>query len=810
MTWLVAAIRRYPIVAITVVVGIIGLVLAFTGNVVVAQWLISGYALIVAAMQAWSMVRQLLTGQFGLDVLAVMAIVSTVVVGEFWASLIIVLMISGGEALEDYAAGRAERDLRSLLDRAPVQAHRYTATGDIEDVPVDDVGIGDRLLLRPSEIVPVDAVLESAETSLDESSLTGESLPVDKVRGDQLWSGSVNGPGAVDIRATALASDSQYQLIVKLVAEASASKAPMVRLADRYSIPFTAIALLIGGIAWAVSGDPVRFAEVLVVATPCPLLLAAPIAFMSGMSRSSKAGVVVKGASALEQLAAARTIAFDKTGTLTRGVPEVVALHPEPDFGPDFGPDELLGVVASAEQYSSHVLAAALRQAATDRGIPLREASRAGEVATHGVEATIEGKEVVVGKPAFVAERATGVHRRPFASGEAAVYVAVDGRFAGTVVLRDELREEAPETVERLRRSGIRHIILITGDVEQTARPIAEQLGIDDVHAECLPQDKVDLVRTASPRPVIMVGDGVNDAPVLAVADVGIALGARGSTAASESADVVILVDDVSKVADAVEIGQRTVHIALQSIWLGIAISVGLMLVAAFGWLPAIIGAALQEVVDLITILNALRALLPGRTDAARLRVTRRSPSGARGWAGGSRAGRRIGGSGRGDLNLSGGGAGLHGDLARLRLLAHRDRDAQHAVVVGRADVLGVDAVAEVQLAQERAARALVGEPLDALAAGGALGADGEQLTVEVDVDGARVDSGEVRVQDVQVAILVQVDGHEPGPLPSVQKVRGDAIQFAERVEKHGHGKSLLQYYLSRIDSTIGNLALAP
>lgn len=629
MSWSIAAVRRYPIVAITVLVGVIGLGIAVTGNGTIAQWVISAFALIVAAMQAWSMLRQLARGQFGLDVLAVIAIVSTVIVGEYWASLIIVLMISGGEALEDYAAGRAERDLRSLLDRAPVLAHRYTATGGVEDVPVDDVVVGDRLLLRPSEIVPVDATLESPETTLDESSLTGESLPVDKVRGDQLWSGSVNGSDAVDIRATAFASASQYQLIVKLVAEASASKAPMIRLADRYSIPFTIIALVIGAIAWAISGDPVRFAEVLVVATPCPLLLAAPIAFMAGMSRSSKSGVVVKDASALEQLAAARTVAFDKTGTLTNGVPEVVALHPERGFGPGFGPDELLGLVASAEQYSSHVLAAALRQAATDRGIPLRDASRAGEVATNGVEAMIDGREVIVGKPSFVADRATGVERRQLASGEAAVYVAVDGRFAGTVVLRDELREEAPATMERLRHSGIRHVILITGDVEQTARPIAERLGIDDVHAECLPQDKVELVRSASPRPVIMVGDGVNDAPVLAVADVGIALGARGSTAASESADVVILVDDVSRVADAVEIGRRTVHIALQSIGLGVAISVALMLTAAFGWLPAIVGAALQEVVDLITILNALRALLPGRVDVPRTTTMRRPVSDA-------------------------------------------------------------------------------------------------------------------------------------------------------------------------------------
>jgi heavy metal translocating P-type ATPase len=453
-------------------------------------------------------------------------------------------------------------------------------------------------------------VLLSAETTIDESSLTGESLPVEKSAGETLFSGSVNGPVAVDVEASSIASESQYQLIVQLVKEATASKAPLVRLADRYAVPFTALALAIAGVAWWLSGDPVRFAEVLVVATPCPLLLAAPIAFMAGMSRTSKAGVVVKGAGALEQLAAAKTVAFDKTGTLTHGTPAVVAVHPEGSLGED----ELLQLVASAERYSSHVLAESLQAAARERGLASREASRAEEVATHGVRATIDGREVVVGKPVFVAEHAAGVSRRDLASGETAVYVGVGGAFAGTIVLRDEVRQEAPATIARLSQAGIHHFVLVTGDVEQTARPVAEHLGIDEVHAECMPKDKVDIIRAMTPRPVIMVGDGVNDAPVLAVADVGIALGARGSTVASESADAVVLVDDLSRVADAVEIGNRTVFIALQSIWIGIAISVGLMLIASVGLLPAIIGAALQEVVDLVAILNALRALRPGRT----------------------------------------------------------------------------------------------------------------------------------------------------------------------------------------------------
>jgi heavy metal translocating P-type ATPase len=352
----------------------------------------------------------------------------------------------------------------------------------------------------------------------------------------------------------------------------------------------------------------VRFAEVLVVATPCPLLIAAPVAFMGGMSSAAKHGIVVKNAAALEQLSRARTVAFDKTGTLTRGHPEVVSVNPAEGIDAD----ELLRLVGSAERYSSHVLAQSLQAAAEERGLRLGSSDDAREVATHGVAATIDGRSVVVGKPAFVAEHATGVETLALPSGEAAVYVAVDGRFAGTVVLRDEVRPDAQATLRALKDLGVPHSLMVTGDVEATARPIAEGLGIEELHAECLPEDKVRIVREAGPRPVIMVGDGVNDAPVLAVADVGIAMGARGSTAASESADIVILLDDIARVARAVSIGQRTVRVALQSIWMGIIISVGLMIVASVGLLPAIAGAALQEVVDLVAILGALRAVRAG------------------------------------------------------------------------------------------------------------------------------------------------------------------------------------------------------
>ncbi|HET6672736.1 MAG TPA: heavy metal translocating P-type ATPase [Agromyces sp.] len=625
MARLVKLARRYSVVTLTLAIGILGILLAVTGQGWLVAWIFSIYALGIAAWQAVGMVRDILRGHWGLDILAVTAIIATVLVGEYIAALIVVLMLTGGEALEDYAGRRAKRELDALLTRAPQQAHRVDGSRFV-DVPIDEVEQGDVLLVRPSEIVPVDGIMRSAETSVDESSLTGESLPVEKHAGDELLSGSVNGPVAFEMTATARAADSQYQQIVALVEQASASKAPMVRLADRYAIPFTVFSLLLAGVAWWVSGDPVRFAEVLVLATPCPLLIAAPVAFMGGMSRASRNGVIVKGGGVLEQLSRAKTAVFDKTGTLTYGTPELVAVRPEPGFGSD----ELLGLVASAEQYSSHVLASSMIDAATARGLHLVEADAAREAATNGVVARIAGREVVVGKFAFVQEHAPESRRTEIAPGELAIYVAVDGRYAGALLARDQLRENARATLERLDALGVHHSMMLTGDAQATADHIAAELGLERVRAECLPADKVSEVAAITERPVIMVGDGVNDAPVLAAADVGIAMGAKGATAASESADAVILVDDISRTAKAVEIGHDTVRIALQSIWLGIIVSVGLMLVAAFGYIPATIGALLQEVVDLIAILAALRAIgsrrdarEPARSAAPAVRAAR-------------------------------------------------------------------------------------------------------------------------------------------------------------------------------------------
>ena len=601
---------RYPVITVTVVILAAVLVLHAVGAEGLGRWIATVY---VAAFVVWTlvgMIRDVVRGHVGLDILAVVAMVATLAVGEYLASLIIVLMLSGGEALEDFAARRAKRDLTALLDRSPRIAHVILhpdspGSDEVQDVAVDDVAVGDVLLVRPSEIVPVDGVLLTESGSFDESSLTGESLPVPRDAGGEVLSGAINSTRAVRIRAVRRSADSQYQQIIALVRAAEGSKAPVVRLADRFAIPFTAASLVLAGTAWAVSGDSTRFAEVLVLATPCPLLIAAPVAFLGGLSRAAKTGVIMKGGAVIEQLARVRSAAFDKTGTLTEGRPDLVDVRPAPGFGQD----ELLLLAASAEQYSSHVFAEGIRRAASARGLELLAAEEASEVATNGVTADIDGRTVVVGKPAYVASLAADTERAPLAAGEAAAYVAVDGLFAGVLVLADDPRPESAAVISWLREHGLERITMLTGDTAATAEAIAKELGIDEVHAELLPPEKVRLAAQLHPRPVMMVGDGVNDAPVLAASDIGIAMGAKGATAAGDAADVVILVDSLAKVADAVSIGRHTLRVALTAIWIGIGLSVGLMVIAMTGVIPAVAGALTQELVDLATILYALRAL---------------------------------------------------------------------------------------------------------------------------------------------------------------------------------------------------------
>lgn len=540
------------------------------------------------------MIKTLRSGKYGVDILAITAIVATLLVNEYWASLMILIMLTGGESLEDYAQKKAGQELQSLLDNTPRTAHKLQGDQQL-DVAVDTLEIGDHLVIKPGEIVPADGRVIMGESTFDEASLTGEAKPMSKKVGDELMSGSVNGDSSVKMVVEKRAEDSQYQLIIKLVEESKEKPARFVRLADRYAVPFTLIAYLIGGIAWWASGDPVRFVQVLVVASPCPLILAAPVALVAGMSRSSKSGIVVKTGTAVEKLAETKTIAFDKTGTITKGMLEVTGVAPVQGFSEA----ELLRVAASAEQGSAHILARSLVQAVPQL-LPVTDLK---EISGQGITATVDGRQVKVGNARFidVPEAKTDT---------TAIYVAIDEKYAGTIYFSDTIRPEASKTIARLKAQGITDLLMVTGDGRTVAEAIAEEVGLTEVHARCLPQDKLTIL-TSIPkekRPVTMVGDGVNDAPALTVADVGIAMGAHGSTAASESADVVILKDDLERVAEAVMISRETMKVAKQSVLIGIFVCVFLMIVASTGVIPALFGAMLQEVVDTVSILSALRA----------------------------------------------------------------------------------------------------------------------------------------------------------------------------------------------------------
>lgn len=595
-------VSQYPLVAVIAVVAAVGVVLTAMGNEPAAKVIVSAVALLIAALQFKGMIDTLREHSFGIDILAVTAIVSTVAVGEYWAALVVCLMLTGGEALEDYAEGRASAELTALLEGAPTVAYRK-ADGGIEQIDVDEVAVGDELVVRPHEAVPVDAVLLSESALLDESQLTGESMPVRRRAGDTLLAGSMNDADAIEVRARAVAADSQYQRIVSLVTEARESKAPFVRLADRVALPFTIIAFIIAGAAWAATGDPMRFAQVLVVATPCPLIIAAPVAFMAGMSRAARGGMIIKNAGTIEQIAKVSSVAFDKTGTLTKGEPEITNVVSE-------DPERMLHLAASAEFYSSHPLAQAIVAAADD----VAEPEQARDVPAQGVIAQVEGRQVKVGKYGFVmdTDASAPVEVRP---GFTAIFVSVDGGLAGHVELSDPIRPETPGALEAIGAVGVQRTVMLTGDAEDTARRVAGELAIDDVRAGLLPEDKVRAVTEMGPKPVLMVGDGVNDAPVLAAADVGVAMGARGSAAAVESADVVIMLDDLSRLARLLLVGKRTMRVAWQAIAIGVAFSVVLMLIGATGVMPAFVGAWMQELVDLACILWALLAARPSRAE---------------------------------------------------------------------------------------------------------------------------------------------------------------------------------------------------
>ena len=587
--------RNYRRLFAVLGVSAVAMILGALNQPLGAQILITVMGSLIALLMLWDMIQTLRSGKFGVDLLAITAVVATLAVGEYWASMIVLLMLTGGDALEDFAATKAKRELKSLLDNAPTQAHRQNGD-ELEDVSVDALKVGDVLVVRPKELVPVDGTVIDGESMVDESSLTGESKPIEKGPHTQLMSGTINGDSALTMRVDKIAAESQYQGIIRLVQQSEARPAHFVRMADRYAVPFTLVAYLIAGVAWWLTGDPVRFAQVLVVASPCPLILAAPIALVSGMSRTSRHGIIVKSGTTLEKLATAKTFAFDKTGTITSGILAVDQVVPTGDLSAA----TLLQLAASAEQQSGHILARSLVKAAkADHLLP---ATAVQEATSFGVQAEINNQVIKVGKASYVDAAQT--------VDTTAVYVSVAGQYAGYITFTDRIRPEAATTMERLHDLGAEQLMMISGDQASIARKVADEAGIDTVYANQLPQEKIAVIDQIDrdQRPVVMVGDGVNDAPSLTVADVGIAMGAHGSTAASESADAVILKDDLGKVADALVISRDTMVIAKESVLIGIAICTILMVIAAFGFIPTIIGALFQEVVDTVTILYALRA----------------------------------------------------------------------------------------------------------------------------------------------------------------------------------------------------------
>lgn len=584
----------------TLTIGIIAAVLEFIFHLPsYAQLIISILGLLLALIMFVDMVKVLKSGNFGIDLLAITAIVATIVLGQYWAGWIVLLMLTGGDSLEEYAANKAKSELKSLLDNTPSQAH-LIIDQTVKDIDIDDVKVGDELLIRPKEQVPVDGVVFDGTSEVDESSLTGESVPVTIGKDSHVMSGSINGENPFKIRAEKVAADSEYQAIVKLVKESETHPAHFVRLADRYAVPFTLIAYVIAGIAWYISKDPIRIAQVLVVASPCPLILAAPIAFVSGMSRTSRNGIIVKSGTALEKLNSAKTVAFDKTGTITEGRLIVNGFKSVNGFSKE----QVMVYAASLEQNSSHVMAKAIVDFTLKHNLELLPVTDLKETTAEGIVGKIDDIEVKVGQAEFVTDEkvdsVTG----------SGVYVSIDGEYAGVYSLLDQIRPEAKTTIQGLKNFGISNILMISGDKKEATELVASEVGITKAFPSSLPADKVKIIRGLGKEyhPTVMVGDGVNDAPALALADVGIAMGYKGANAASESADAVILQDDLSKVTTAVKIAHDTMKVAKEAVLIGIFICIALMIVAGFGLIPTIIGAMFQEVVDTVAILYALRA----------------------------------------------------------------------------------------------------------------------------------------------------------------------------------------------------------
>jgi heavy metal translocating P-type ATPase len=600
---------RHIIVALPAAGLFIGIAAQFSGwshwsNLI---WAIATLPVLFALLT--EIIVSLRRGDVGLDIVAALSMLAAIIFAEYLAAVIVALMYAGGQYLESFAERRASREMTALLARVPRTAVRHV-NGRLEEIDLNAIEPGDRLLVRQGDVIPVDGTVIEGLAVLDQSAVTGEFMPVQQRISDAVLSGSTNVGAAFDMLASRRAAESTYAGIVRLVAAAQRSRAPMSRLADQYAMVFLAATVVLAGAAWLWSGDPIRAVAVLVVATPCPLILAVPVAIVSGLSRAAKHGILIKGGKALETLAQVRALVIDKTGTLTHGRAKIVSTR----VTSDILPDELLRLAASLDQASKHIVAQTIVDEARARRLDLTIPNDVTETAGEGIEGNVDGRRVIVGTIRFVVRRvakpnlpALGLHND---SGAVAAAVAIDGRLAGVLILADELRAGTEALLRNLRNLGIERIVLATGDRRDVAEMVAKGLPIDVVRSELTPDQKTLVVISERKNgPVMMIGDGVNDAPALAAADIGLAMGAKGAAASAETADIVLLVDQLDRVLPAIKIARRSRFIALESVYIGIGLSVAGMITAAFGFITPVQGALFQEVIDVAVILNALRAL---------------------------------------------------------------------------------------------------------------------------------------------------------------------------------------------------------
>lgn len=611
LTALLKEISLHGLVACAVIlVFLISLVLLVLGNTGAISLLLK-YTLVIGSLPLWySLVRDMIRGSFGVDLIAGVALIGTFLIGQYLAGVVVLLMLSGGQVLEVYAMNRARKELKMLLSRTPEYAH--VRKGDtLVDFPIAEIIPGMEVVIKPGEIVSVDGVVIEGDTMVDESTLSGESIPVEKKIGSSIFAGTQNKDNVVVVRVERAAHETKYQAIIELVKQAEENKAPLVRLADRYSIYFTGITFVIALIAWLLSHDFMRVVSVLVVATPCPLILATPIALLSGMSKASTRGIIVKDGGALETLARVSTFVFDKTGTVTLGTPEVVRIVAFQGYEQD-----VISKAASLDQLSTHVLARALTMYAQKNTIALSYPEKFKEQFGDGVEGVLGGTPYAFGKKSYVqsftkvfSPAAETLYKEAGEKGMIVVFLASREIIVGALLFADQIRDDAGVLFKKLETEGIHKTVLLTGDKKERAEHVRAQLSISEVISECLPDDKLHYVTSLqnTGTVVAMVGDGVNDAPALAQANVGIALGSHGKTASSDVADIVILSQSISRVYDVFHIAKKTIALAKQGIFIGISASTIAMVFGALGFLPPLWGALLQEGIDVLVIVNALR-----------------------------------------------------------------------------------------------------------------------------------------------------------------------------------------------------------